>query len=126
MEWFSPILFGQLWARQASGYTGIPDTDITAKASRAPVLAKWLATIAMSAFAERARVPQGGGMSSADAPDPRRGRDDQRDAASRSPKASQAAGVPPGRYDSRSSRMSASSNNRQPMAVKRTRSSCVG
>lgn len=49
--WFSPIAFGGYWARQVSRYSGIPESDITATASQPPVLAKWLAAIAVSAVA---------------------------------------------------------------------------
>lgn len=62
--WFSPALLGGFWARTVSRYTGTPDGEITANASRPPALAQWAIAIASSTFA-LALAANGSGADSA-------------------------------------------------------------
>jgi hypothetical protein len=48
--WFSPPVLGGLWARQVSRYAGIPESELTEGASQPPALAKWLVSLAITAF----------------------------------------------------------------------------
>lgn len=59
--WFSPPVFGGIWAREVSGYTGIPDADIAAAAEKPTALSRWFlgilaASAALGLVAELAGV----------------------------------------------------------------------
>jgi hypothetical protein len=51
LVWFSPAALGTFWARQVSGYTGVPETEIATGASQPSPLVKWLVGIAVAAIA---------------------------------------------------------------------------
>jgi hypothetical protein len=49
VAWFSPPIFGGVWARQVSRYTSRDEAEIASDASRTTALSGWLGSIAVTA-----------------------------------------------------------------------------
>ena len=60
LAWYAPRSLGNLWARQVTRYTGIPQAEIDAAAGRPPALGAWLATIAINAIVLALAIDLGG------------------------------------------------------------------